>query len=905
MSSNKITLALFSFSLVSLISFLSFNQVFIFLSKTPRFSQLASSDIAVRASNETSQVLQDGDLTVASINRPQYDEKIHFSGNKKHGEKVLLNGQVIVPIGTQTSWQYEYPLQRGQTVVAIQSVNSANAITGSIYQHIQRLGMGDISQNGSVDIFDLGILIGNYGKVIDQSASNSTNILLSDFNLDQKVDIFDLGLLAGKYGQEYSYQDDLSAIPNDDRATYEHLRSKLKGMEEHYQVPANTNATRVGVELINANGHNGTKLLESGYYDKVLQTLTSLQQLGIKGVTVQIPYPILIESFPRANEYLTFYKQLASEIRSRSLNLNIESQSLVTTPGFTDISFNYGTLTRQQFLDGRYRQLQTIANELKPDLLSIVDEPTTEVGITGFTILPIEYINMVKSIKNNLPEGQVIQLGAGAGIWENQLYFDRFSNEPSIDFVTMHVYPLEIDDMNLIDRMDNLMSSIRQAGKKVVIGEAWLYKATSSEMPPELFTTNIFKKDVLDHWSILDRQFLKVLLNISYKNDASFVSLFWSNYLFSQLTYTDELHDLTYAQLSSLNNLRAGDRIANSQFSSIGNYLKQLLKQSMSSATIKLVTDKGGRLSWSDTKQTLAYDRIGIGFKYDIYTSDLNGQAVRCLTCTIPTITGGNVGQPAWHPAGVWLAAQVEDTTLTSPLGEISTTPGTGINNNLWFINSETLATTKLTSIRAGDAILHPQFSNSGDVLIWSQTVDPFIRADTQWSIKLASIQFNNQTPYISTIQDLRPGNLYFYETHGFSPDGQSIIFSGFKEGQSYMDLEVYTYNLSTGVINQLTSNQAWDEHAHISPDGNKVVWISTHDTDQSQGRKFELWIMDIDGGNKRKLTHFHDSLFEEYDPNATGPADCEWITPTSVISYFIRSISPLREDILLFEDVR
>ncbi|HUC21063.1 MAG TPA: dockerin type I domain-containing protein, partial [Candidatus Polarisedimenticolaceae bacterium] len=54
---------------------------------------------------------------------------------------------------------------------------------------------GDINGDDAVNIFDLSILLSNYGKA--RSASSNPN---ADINNNNTVDIFDLSILLSKYG---------------------------------------------------------------------------------------------------------------------------------------------------------------------------------------------------------------------------------------------------------------------------------------------------------------------------------------------------------------------------------------------------------------------------------------------------------------------------------------------------------------------------------------------------------------------------------------------------------------------------------------------------------------------------------------------------------------------------------
>ena len=49
-----------------------------------------------------------------------------------------------------------------------------------------------------------------------------------------------------------------------------------------------------------------------------------------------------------------------------------------------------------------------------------------------------------------------------------------------------------------------------------------------------------------------------------------------------------------------------------------------------------------------------------------------------------------------------------------------------------------------------------------------------------------------------------------------------------------------------------------WDEHAHYSPDGKKIIWMSNKGYNIAKGLKAEFWLMDADGSNPKQLTFFN-----------------------------------------------
>ena len=83
------------------------------------------------------------------------------------------------------------------------------------------------------------------------------------------------------------------------------------------------------------------------------------------------------------------------------------------------------------------------------------------------------------------------------------------------------------------------------------------------------------------------------------------------------------------------------------------------------------------------------------------------------------------------------------------------------------------------------------------------------------------------------------------------SPDGRYILFHSSRDNK-YLD--IYSYDLVRKKLNQLTHNNTVEDgysyKASWSPDGNQVVYHDVGDT---------IWIMDSDGGRKKRITPFQE----------------------------------------------
>ena len=295
---------------------------------------------------------------------------------------------------------------------------------------------------------------------------------------------------------------------------------------------------------------------------------------------------------------------------------------------------------------------------------------------------------------------------------------------------------------------------------------------------------------------------------------------------------------------------------------------------------IKVIKEYGKSLDWSYKKNLIVSAKLGRDGYYDVFVMRPDGSNEQCLTCRKPGVPQKHNGNPSWHPSGDYIIFTAEKKNNPVRLKKWAV-PGTGFNCDLWVMTSDGKNFYQLTNYplkRPFRGVIHPQFSHDGKELFWAERVKHGKSFGGGWVLKIADFITDSRKPHLENIRTFEPGEWNcFYESHAFSNDDKRVLFSGnLKFGQSPVGLDIYELNLETNELKRLTDTPGdWDEHAHYSPDGKKIAWMSSTGFNIKWGDisghnwarylKTELWIMDADGSNKQRLTYFNEPGHPEY----------------------------------------
>lgn len=329
-----------------------------------------------------------------------------------------------------------------------------------------------------------------------------------------------------------------ASIPNKFQNTYEELDAYLTKFSEYLdENPRNSNSdVTFATELITANGNRGEELLsENGYIGNTMY-LDQLEALGVEGVTIFMPFPILTDGYDRSDEYWDFYKRLGAEIKGRNLKLLIKVGPVFREKEISSLGVDYTNTSIDEYFAGKQRIAERVVDEIGPHYLTLANEPATEKAVLGKNVSEARIIQYINETVESIGSTNTL-IGAGSGTWEPTSFIQNLSENTSLDYIDLHIYPLASTNADYLVRAAEMAEIAKANNKRVIIGEFWLYKSAARELTSVPTHVEMFGRDTFSFWAPLDQKMLETMTKFAEHSDIEFISPFWSKYLFAYVDY--------------------------------------------------------------------------------------------------------------------------------------------------------------------------------------------------------------------------------------------------------------------------------------------------------------------------------------------------------------------------------
>jgi hypothetical protein len=329
---------------------------------------------------------------------------------------------------------------------------------------------------------------------------------------------------------------------------YQGLDETLRQARQTYPFQKGNARPLVAPNLFMASSMFGPAASDSQRWKDLLATLDAYKTMGMDAVFVQILAPDLTFGDPAS--LIEFYQRLAREIHSRNMKLYVEHfVNVPFKPNIASSSHAFKGLQddpqgRQDFLKIMEQESALICREIKPDYLTLIDEPDSAIiKALHLSFSADELANWVGEVTTHLKStgaSPTTLLGAGAVTWESEDFVLKFAQQANLDYVDIHMYAVQLKGEDQVAKLATLVRKIREArpNMRITIGEAWLLKLGAGG-PKVTAYQEIFFRNNFSFWSPLDAQFLNLLMGIAQQENISVVAPFFSQYFFTYYAFGD------------------------------------------------------------------------------------------------------------------------------------------------------------------------------------------------------------------------------------------------------------------------------------------------------------------------------------------------------------------------------
>jgi hypothetical protein len=369
-------------------------------------------------------------------------------------------------------------------------------------------------------------------------------------------------------------------VPSQYQSTYDTLASQVQAFTAVAGSSPPRSDTVLSSSLTPADGNAmSPNVLQGGALARSTQMVGLMKALGETGVTIQVGFPLLVNSFPDSSTYTTFYQQVAQVVHEQGLVLTVELNPLFPAFSALPVKDFYQGLTLQSYISDTAQEAQTIIDVMAPKYLSFLNEPDTYTGNIHNPAIdlknPAVGVQFVSGVLAGLERHGTL-LGAGTGTWTDPSYDAALLAQTSIDFLDLHMYPVAADD---VANMQAQTQDADEAHKGIVMTECWLYKESTNGQPIESSAQGSIdeqKDGTFSFWEPLDEQFLRAMIDYARNNGFEVVSPFSTLDYFSYLNWTPQLGAESNQQVRSAFDQQVTQAMSAGDLSGAGETVKSL-----------------------------------------------------------------------------------------------------------------------------------------------------------------------------------------------------------------------------------------------------------------------------------------------------------------------------------------
>ncbi len=338
------------------------------------------------------------------------------------------------------------------------------------------------------------------------------------------------------------------AVPQQYQQLYAALSSQLAGIgSSGGNQSSSQSQPALGAKLPLPTNLEGLPVRMNQSLSELPGLLDDLASLGVKVVTLAVPFPSLAPSFPKSHDYLLFYEQVAQDVHAKGLKLAVEMPPLFADTPLAGAQFNYpGLDSPESYATAKASMAEIVIRDLAPQYLTLEGPADTTARLVGLSALndPATYAKVVSEELSDIHDAKSVELGAGPGSWSDPQFFKDLAST-GINYISVEVETLDPSSIADLQLAANIAAS---SGKQVMIGGAWLFKGTSTS-PGSAAAASAIPLNFYSFWYPLDVQFLQETYDLATSAGYSVVTVSWTPLLFSYLNYKPSYDSLPFDML--------------------------------------------------------------------------------------------------------------------------------------------------------------------------------------------------------------------------------------------------------------------------------------------------------------------------------------------------------------------
>jgi hypothetical protein len=382
-----------------------------------------------------------------------------------------------------------------------------------------------------------------------------------------------------------------SSVPASYSSTYSALDKAVDNFVTSLDCRKDASNPKLGTILYSANGEQGTTILKPQTMTAIQAEIGRCQSLGMKAVTVRVPFPLGCQQFWSNNmqgasnpqAVMAVYSAVVQKCHAAGMHVHVSAAPSFSYNGnqFADTAQNFAiNLTASQYQTAFAEHISNIASLVQPDGIGITSGPSGDLNWTSQMVYsaPSSLQDFVQVMVNKVSAANAkskarTYVTAGSGSTEFNNAFAKVNGLAAIEL------SIGFSGKNELQNAITFADSAHAAGKAVIVTSAWLTKYGIGTPPYEGIGAGQGliegARSSYSFWEPLDCKFLSAMKKFARVESTAIITVGSPQELFAYNDYNSVAND-SDPDVVTLEGKAAYQAIMQGEFSSAGLRLGEL-----------------------------------------------------------------------------------------------------------------------------------------------------------------------------------------------------------------------------------------------------------------------------------------------------------------------------------------